>query len=165
MDGDCDTVMMKKGDPVPEFALASEAGTVSSQDLKGRRYVLYFYPKDDTPGCTVEACEFRDNLPKFEKVGVPVLGVSADDLKAHAKFTKKHGLNFTLLADPDRTLIEALGLWVEKSMYGKKYMGVQRSTFVVDENGRIAQIWEKVKPEGHAEEVLAWLNSSSNQAQ
>jgi peroxiredoxin Q/BCP len=152
--------MLKVGDRVPEFKLASANGEVSSKDMKGRRYVLYFYPKDDTPGCTVEACEFRDNLPKFEQVDVPVFGVSADDMKSHEKFAKKHGLNFTLLADPERTLIEPLGLWVEKSMYGKKYMGVQRSTFVVDENGRIAQVWEKVKPEGHAEEVLQWLSGA-----
>lgn len=152
--------MLKVGDRVPEFKLASANGDVSSKDMKGRRYVLYFYPKDDTPGCTVEACEFRDNLPKFEQVDVPVFGVSADDMKSHEKFAKKHGLNFTLLADPERTLIEPLGLWVEKSMYGKKYMGVQRSTFVVDENGKIAQVWEKVKPEGHAEEVLQWLSGA-----
>ena len=152
--------MLKVGDSVPDFVLESESGPVSSKGLKGRRYVLYFYPKDDTPGCTVEACEFRDNLPKFEKVNVPVFGVSADDLKAHARFAKKHGLNFTLLSDPERKLIEAAGLWVEKSMYGKKYMGVQRSTLAVDENGLIAQAWEKVKPEGHAEEVLAWLGTA-----
>jgi peroxiredoxin Q/BCP len=154
--------MLKVGDPVPEFALESESGTVSSNDLKGRRYVLYFYPKDDTPGCTVEACEFRDNLPKFEKIAVPVFGVSADDVKSHGKFAKKHGLNFTLLADPDRKLIEPAGLWVEKSMYGKKYMGVQRSTFIVDENGKVAQVWEKVKPEGHADEVLQWLGGAAS---
>jgi peroxiredoxin Q/BCP len=153
--------MLKAGDRVPEFELASENGAVTSTGLKGRRYVLYFYPKDDTPGCTVEACEFRDNLPKFEQVNVPVFGVSADDVKSHGKFAKKHGLNFTLLADPDRALIEPLGVWVEKSMYGKKYMGVQRSTFVVDESGKIVQVWEKVKPEGHAEEVLAWLHGTA----
>jgi peroxiredoxin Q/BCP len=152
--------MLKVGDFVPEFVLASDKGEVKSSDLLGKRYVLYFYPKDDTSGCTVEACSFRDNLPKFESINVPVYGVSADDLKAHAKFSAKHGLNFTLLSDPDHTMIEAFGAWVEKSMYGRKYMGIQRSTFVIARNGQVEQVWEKVKPDGHAEAVYTWLNSS-----
>jgi peroxiredoxin Q/BCP len=152
--------MLKVGDFAPEFALASDKGEVTSSDLLGKRYVLYFYPRDDTSGCTVEACSFRDNLPKFESINVPVYGVSADDLKAHAKFSAKHGLNFTLLSDPDHKVIEAFGAWVEKNMYGRKYMGIQRSTFVIARNGQVEQVWEKVKPEGHAEEVYKWLNSS-----
>ena len=151
--------MLKVGDFLPEFTLESENGSVSLKDMLGRRFVLYFYPKDDTPGCTVEACEFRDNLPKFEQLSVPVYGVSADDVKSHQKFAKKHGLNFTLLSDPEHKFIESMGLWVEKNMYGKKYMGVQRSTFVIARNGQVEQVWEKVKPEGHAEEVFKWLGS------
>jgi peroxiredoxin Q/BCP len=152
--------MLKVGDFIPEFTVQSEKGEVKSSDLLGRRYVLYFYPKDDTSGCTIEACSFRDNLPQFEAVGVPVYGVSADDLKSHAKFAQKHKLNFTLLSDPDRKMIEAFGVWVEKNMYGRKYMGIQRSTFVIARNGQVEQVWEKVKPEGHAQEVARWLTSS-----
>ena len=150
--------MLKIGDAVPKFALESDsAGMVKSSDLKGTRYVLYFYPKDDTPGCTTEACSFRDNLPKFGDLGVPVYGVSADDVKKHGKFTQKFSLNFPLLADPERTLIEPMGVWIEKSMYGKQYMGIARATFVIDANGKVEQVWEKVKPEGHAQEVLGYL--------
>ena len=154
--------MLKIGDKVPQFTLESDtAGTIKASDLKGTRYVLYFYPKDDTPGCTTEACSFRDNLPKFGDVNVPVYGVSADDVKKHGKFTQKFSLNFPLLSDPGRTLIEPMGVWVEKSMYGKKYMGIARVTFVISPQGKIEQVWEKVKPEGHAAEVLAYLHSHS----
>ncbi len=112
--------MRRTGDRVPDFDLATDRGDrVSSTSLRGRRFVLYFYPKDDTPGCTREACSFRDNLPAFEGAGVPVYGVSADDSAAHARFVHKHGLNFPLLADPDRQLIQAMGVWVEKSLYGR----------------------------------------------
>ena len=150
--------MLKIGDAAPAFSLASDDGhIVSSASLKGQRYVLYFYPKDDTPGCTKEACAFRDNLPAFGKLGVPVFGLSADDEKSHAKFVKKYGLNFPLLSDPDHELLEAYGAWVEKNMYGRKYMGIQRSTFVIGGNGKIEQVWEKVSPETHAEEVMAYL--------
>jgi peroxiredoxin Q/BCP len=150
--------MLHAGDLIPAFDLTSTDGTrVSSASLAGRRYVLYLYPKDDTPGCTTEACSFRDNLPRFSGMGVPVFGVSPDSAAAHAKFTAKHGLTFPLLADPERLLIEGLGAWVEKSMYGRKYMGVQRSTFVVGPDGRIEKVWEKVTPARHAEEVLAFL--------
>jgi len=151
--------MLKVGDPAPEFDLQSDtAGEVKSSDLKDRRYVLYFYPRDDTPGCTVEACNFRDNLPKFDKLSVPLFGVSFDDVDSHGKFTKKFSLNFPLLADPDKKLINDYGVWVEKNMYGKKYMGTARATFVIGADGIVEQVWEKVKPEGHAEEVLAYLN-------
>ena len=151
--------MLKIGDRAPTFSLASDDGDiVNSTSLKDQRYVLYFYPKDDTPGCTKEACAFRDNLPKFSKLGVPVFGVSADDEKKHAKFVNKYALNFPLLSDPDHELIEACGAWVEKNLYGRKYMGIQRCTFVVGGNGKIEQVWEKVSPETHAGEVLAYLS-------
>jgi len=145
--------MLKEGDQFPSFSLQDQASkTYTLEDLKGEKSVLYFYPKDDTPGCTVEACNFRDNLPHFK--GIKVFGVSPDDSKSHGKFIKKFELNFPLLADVDKKLSEAAGIWVEKGMYGKKYMGVERTTFLLDENGKIAKIWRKVKPEGHAEEVL-----------
>lgn len=154
--------MLKIGDPAPAFSLASDTGHIVSSDaLKGQRYVLYFYPKDDTPGCTKEACAFRDNLPAFARLGVPVFGLSADDEKSHAKFVRKYSLNFPLLSDPDHELLTAYGAWVEKSMYGRSYMGIQRSTFVVGANGRIEQVWEKVSPESHAEEVRAYLAGES----
>jgi len=153
--------MLKTGDRAPAFSLASDDGhIVTSASLKGQRYVLYFYPKDDTPGCTKEACGFRDNLPKFSKLGVPVFGLSADDENRHAKFVTKYSLNFPLLSDPDHELLEAYGAWVEKNLYGRKYMGIQRSTFVVGGNGKIEQVWEKVSPEKHAGEVLAWLSQA-----
>jgi peroxiredoxin Q/BCP len=155
--------MLKIGDAIPAFSLMSDtAGEVKSSSLKGRRFVLYFYPRDDTPGCTVEACQFRDNMPKFSQLGVPVYGVSADDAKSHGKFTAKFSLNFPLLADPSHATIEAFGAWVEKSMYGKKYMGIQRCTFVVDAEGKVEQVWEKVKPEGHAEEVMVYLSGAAS---
>ena len=142
--------MLKVGDRAPKFTLESDsAGTVSSASLAGKRYVLYFYPRDDTPGCTKEACSFRDNLPLFGGLGVPVFGVSADDVKAHAKFTAKFSLTFPLLADPERKLIDP------------KYMGVFRATFVVGADGRIEHVWEKVSPENHAEEVLAYLKGEA----
>ena len=151
--------MLQAGDTAPAFSLSSDSGkTVSSASLKGQRYLLYFYPKDDTPGCTKEACAFRDNLPAFEKLGVPVFGLSADDEKSHARFVKKYGLNFPLLSDPGHELLEAYGAWVEKNMYGRKYFGVQRSTFVIDGHGKIEQVWPKVSPEGHAEAVMAYLS-------
>jgi len=150
--------MLQAGDFAPSFLLAGDGGrTVDSATLAGRRHVIYFYPKDDTPGCTKEACAFRDGLPAFDKLGVPVFGVSADDARAHDKFVHKYGLNFPLLADPEHTLLEAYGVWVEKSMYGRKYFGVQRSTFVIDAKGKVEKVWQKVSPEGHAAEVMAYL--------
>jgi peroxiredoxin Q/BCP len=150
--------MLKVGDTAPSFSLTSDGGQkVSSSSLKGRRYLLYFYPKDDTPGCTREACAFRDNLPAFDKLGVPVFGVSGDEVKAHDRFVKKYALNFPLLADPEHELLEAYGVWVEKSMYGRKYFGIQRSSFVVDAKGRIEKVWEKVSPDSHAAEVADYL--------
>jgi peroxiredoxin Q/BCP len=150
--------MLQAGDVAPAFSLASDGGRrVDSKSLKGRRHVIYFYPKDDTPGCTREACAFRDKLPAFAKLDVPVFGVSADETKAHDKFVHKYGLNFPLLSDPEHKLLDAYGVWVEKSLYGRKYFGIQRSTFVVDARGRIEKVWEKVSPDSHAEEVMAYL--------
>lgn len=142
----------------PEIALLSDSNenfTLSA--LKGQNVVLYFYPKSDTPGCTTEACEFRDNLPDFSGLNAAIVGVSPDPVKAQAKFKTKHGLNFTILADEEHAAAEAYGVWVEKSMYGKKYMGVERSTFLIDKKGKIAKIFSKVKPAGHAAEVLEEL--------
>ena len=153
--------MRKPGSTVPDFSLtASDGRSISAKGLRGQRFVLYFYPKDDTPGCTREACAFRDNLPAFGKLGVPVFGVSADSEAAHRKFVLKYGLNFPLLADPERKLIEPIGAWVEKSMYGRKYMGVARCTFVIGSDGRIETAWDKVAPDVHAGEVLAYLGGA-----
>ena len=150
--------MLTEGDQFPDFSLQDQnSKTHTLEDLKGEKSVLYFYPKDDTPGCTVEACNFRDNMPKF--TGVKVFGVSPDKPKSHQKFIDKFSLNFPLLADVDKKLSEAAGVWVEKSMYGKKYMGVERSTFLLDENGKILKVWRKVNPDGHASEVLAAANA------
>lgn len=157
--------MRKTGDAAPAFSLASDTGhIIDSASLEGQRYVLYFYPKDDTPGCTREACAFRDSLPGFGKLSVPVFGVSADDERAHARFVGKHSLNFPLLSDPDHELIEAYGVWVEKNLYGRKYMGILRSTFVIAGNGRIERTWDKVSPETHAAEVLAYLRGDATPA-
>jgi peroxiredoxin Q/BCP len=146
------------GRKAPAFSAPDQSGTVRTlAEFKGRAFVLYFYPKDDTPGCTKEACAFRDALPRFGELGTTVYGVSADNVASHAKFVAKFGLNFPLLADPERQLIEGLGFWVEKSMYGKKYMGIQRATVVVDATGKVEQLWPKVSPDAHAAEVAAYL--------
>ena len=142
------------GSPAPDFSLQSDDGsTVELKKLRGRTVVLYFYPKDDTPGCTTEACEFRDALPKFSAANAAVFGVSPDDVKSHEKFRKKFALTFPLLADTEHAVAEAYGVWKEKNMYGRKYMGVERSTFVIDAKGRIAHVFRKVKADGHAEKV------------
>lgn len=146
---------LKVGDKIPAFKGATEEGEISAKDLKGANAVIYFYPKDDTPGCTVEACAFRDNLPKFKKMNAKVYGVSKDDLKSHAKFTAKYELPFTLISDTDGNISEAFGTWIEKSMYGRKYMGIERATFLIDDKGIIRHIWRNVKARGHAEEVLS----------
>jgi peroxiredoxin Q/BCP len=127
---------------------------VSLAKLKGKNVVLYFYPKDDTPGCTIEAKDFRDLMKDFEKNNTTIIGLSKDDVKSHDKFKEKFCLPFTLASDTDGSTCEAYGVWVEKSMYGKKYMGIERTTFLIDKQGKIAQIWGKVKVEGHAKEVL-----------
>jgi len=144
------------GKKAPAFTMINDLGEkVSLSGLKGKKVVLYFYPKDDTPGCTVEAKEFRDAAADFEKAGTVVFGVSPDDQKSHCKFRDKFDLNFRLLVDAEHAVAEKYGVWVEKSMYGKKYMGVQRATFLIDGDGKIAQVWPKVTPAGHAAEVLA----------
>jgi peroxiredoxin Q/BCP len=152
------SVELAAGQKAPDFELpSSEGGTVSLKGLKGSTVVLYFYPKDDTPGCTVEACEFGKSHPKLRKAGAVVLGVSPDGLESHAKFIEKFDLPFALLADTDHAVAEAYGAWVLKSMYGKEYMGVQRSTFLIDGGGVLRRVWPKVKAEGHAAEVLEAL--------
>ena len=146
------------GAKAPTFSAPDQSGkVVSLADFKGKTVVLYFYPKDDTPGCTVEACSFRDEHSVFKKKGAIVIGVSPDSPKKHIKFIEKFSLPFPLLADEDHAICEAYGVWVEKSMYGKKYMGVERSTFVIDPKGKLKAIYRKVKPGEHAAEVLAEL--------
>jgi peroxiredoxin Q/BCP len=148
------------GDAAPDFALPSDAGEiVRLADLRGRRVVLYFYPKDDTSGCTKEACAFRDTRPAFEDRDVVVLGVSPDDVASHEKFRDKYDLNFPLLADTDHAVAEAYGAWGKKKMYGREYEGVLRSTFVIGPEGRLEKIYRKVKPAEHAEQILSDLES------
>lgn len=151
-------MMLTIGDAFPAFSLPDQDGTVHAlADFAGRPFVMYFYPKDDTSGCTLEACEFRDASPHFGDI--PVLGVSPDSSKSHRKFIDKHSLNFTLLADTEQLLAQACGVWVEKSMYGKKYMGIERTTYLVNAEGKVAKVWNKVKPAGHAGEVLVATRS------
>jgi peroxiredoxin Q/BCP len=152
--------MVEKGKPAPDFTLPSDQeGDVTLSGLRGRRVVLYFYPKDDTSGCTAQACELRDELPRFEGVDAVVLGVSPDSVASHGKFREKYDLNFPLLADEDHRVAEAYGVWKEKSMYGRKYMGIERSTFLIDEKGVVIEAWRKVKPNGHAELVAGALGA------
>jgi peroxiredoxin Q/BCP len=145
---------IEAGSPAPDFRLESSDGTVTLADFAGRKLVLYFYPKDDTPGCTTEAIQFSALADRFEAAGATVLGVSKDSLAAHAKFAAKHALTVRLGSDPDGATIEAYGAWVEKSMYGKTYMGIDRSTFLIGPDGRVASLWRKVKVPGHADAVL-----------
>jgi peroxiredoxin Q/BCP len=150
--------VVETGSPAPDFTLVSDAGEpVTLSALRGRPVVLYFYPKDDTPGCTTQACGIRDSWGEFEERGAVVLGVSPDGVTNHVKFKGKYGLPFTLLADEDHSVSEAYGTWVEKNRYGKTYMGVERSTFVIDADGDIARIMRRVKPDTHAADVLAAL--------
>lgn len=152
--------MLGTGVKAPDFSLPADDGsTVTLAGLKGRKVVLYFYPKDDTSGCTKEACGFRDSWKDVQRTGAVVLGVSPDDVASHQKFKRKYDLPFPLLADADHRVAEAYGAWGEKSMYGRRYMGILRTTFVIDGEGRIVRVFEKVKPEGHAGEVLAVLRS------
>jgi len=146
------------GTKAPMFSLPASTGeTIDLAKLKGKTVVLYFYPKADTPGCTKEACGFRDAIASYQKLGVPVFGVSPDPVKDVTKFAEKFQLNFPLLADEDHAVSEKYGVWGEKSMYGKKYMGVARTTFIIGPDGKIARVFERVKPEGHDQEVLAAL--------
>ena len=147
--------MLKEGSTAPAFKTKDANGeTVNLKDLRGQKVVLYFYPKDDTPGCTKEACSFRDAFSQFKKKGIAVLGVSPDSEASHQKFVSKYKLPFSLLADTDRSIAEAYGVWGEKKFMGRTYMGVHRTTFLIDEKGKIKKIFEKVKPEDHASEVL-----------
>jgi peroxiredoxin Q/BCP len=145
-----------EGIPAPDFTLPTETGdTLTLSSLRGQWVVLFAYPKDDTSGCTVEACEFRDALPRFDAAKAVILGISPDSVKSHAKFKTKYELPYTLLADEEQTVLQAYDVWKEKSMYGKKYMGVERTTFLIDPQGQIAKVFSKVKPAGHAAEVMA----------
>jgi peroxiredoxin Q/BCP len=150
--------MLKAGDPAPDISLETDEGKkFQLSSLRGKKVVLYFYPKADTPGCTVEACEFRDSSKAAARKNAVIIGVSPDQVKSQAKFKQKFDLPFTLLADADRRAAEAYGVWKEKNMYGKKVMGIERSTFIIGEDGNIEKIFSKVKAQGHAAEVLAAL--------
>lgn len=153
-----------EGLEAPDFKLKNEAGeTVALEDFAGKKYVvLYFYPKDMTPGCTTQACDFRDAQKDFSELNAEILGVSADSEKQHVKFIEKHGLPFSLLVDEDHQVSEAYGVWVQKKMYGKEFMGIERSTFLIDPTGTIVKEWRKVKVENHIQEVLETLKSLTN---
>lgn len=145
----------KAGDPAPDFAIMGDTGPIGLAGFAGRKLVLYFYPKDDTPGCTTESKDFSTQASAFAAADTQIVGISRDSVAAHAKFRAKHGLTVGLGADSDGTVTESYGVWVEKSMYGKKYMGIERATFLIGRDGRIARVWNKVKVPGHAAEVLA----------
>ncbi len=152
--------MIEEGKPAPDFELQSDSGeSVKLSDLRGKQVVLYFYPKDDTPGCTTQACGIRDAYGEFEQAGAVVLGVSPDNERSHVKFKKKFDLPFTLLADSDHHVAEEYGVWAEKKYKGRTYMGIDRSTFVIDEDGNVKKVMHKVKPDTHADDVLATLRS------
>jgi len=149
---------LKVGDKAPTFTLPAADGTqVSLADFRGKKVILYFYPKDDTPGCTREACSFRDNMNRLASKGAVVLGVSVDSVASHKKFAEKHGLTFPLLSDEKKEVVKAYNVWKRKSRYGRTYMGTERTTFIIDEEGRIAHVFPKVSVEGHVDEVLAVL--------
>ncbi|HXW94315.1 MAG TPA: thioredoxin-dependent thiol peroxidase [Nitrososphaerales archaeon] len=151
---------LQVGDMAPDFTLPASTGKkVKLSSLKGKKVVLYFYPRDDTTGCTIEACGFRDNMPKFDDMDAMILGVSKDSLDSHDKFINKYSLNFTLLSDEDGVAHKLYDTWKEKVLYGKKYMGTERSTFVIGVDGKIKKIFRKVNPQGHEAEVLAALNT------
>lgn len=151
--------MLEEGKKAPAFTLLdSNSKKISLKDFAGKKVVLYFYPKDMTSGCTQEACDFRDAFPDFGKSDVVVIGISADSSASHKKFSDKYNLPFILLSDEDKSVLEKYGVWVEKSMYGKKYMGIERTTFIIDEEGKIKKIFRKVKVKGHVEEVLNLLS-------
>lgn len=153
------TKQLKVGQKAPAFALPNQDGKVMRlSDFKGKKVVLYFYPKDDTPGCTKESCAFRDGLDEIQNSGAVVLGISGDSVDSHKKFAKKFNLNFPLLSDEKKTVLQAYGVWKEKSLYGRKFMGIERTTFIIDEQGKLDDIFQKVKVDGHLEEVLAELD-------
>lgn len=151
--------MIEAGQPAPSFSAHADDGrVVTLESLRGRSVVLYFYPKDDTPGCTTEACELRDAFPRFSDADATIVGVSPDSVASHLKFKTKFSLPFTLLADPSHAIAESYGVWKEKSMYGRTYMGIERTTFLIDPRGVIRHVWRKVKPDGHAAAVAAALS-------
>jgi peroxiredoxin Q/BCP len=151
---------LEEGAQAPKFTLPDQDGKpVSLDDFKGARVLVYFYPADDTPGCTKEACQFNDNLAGFQAAGVPVIGISPDDAASHQRFRNKYGLGFPLLTDADHTVMDAWGAWGEKTSYGRKSVGVLRSTFLLDEDGRVERAWHNVKADGHAASVLSQLQS------
>ena len=153
------TVQLKAGQKAPAFSLPNQDGNVVSlSQFKGKKVVLYFYPKDDTPGCTKESCAFRDGMDEIRESGAVVLGVSGDSVDSHKKFAKKFNLNFPLLSDERKTVLQAYGVWKEKSLYGRKFMGIERTTFIIDEQGKIDDIFQKVKVDRHLEEVLGELD-------
>jgi peroxiredoxin Q/BCP len=152
--------MLNVGDQAPDFTLKNDAGEdVSLRSLRGKPVILYWYPRDDTPHCTIEACSFRDAYGEFQRAGAVVLGVSIDDINSHQKFKSKYQLPFPLLSDPEHQVAEQYGVWGLKKMMGKEFMGVSRVTYLIDEEGKIKQIWPNVKPEGHADEILAALRA------
>ena len=149
---------LTSGDKAPDFNLPTDGGgSLSLSDFAGKKLVLYFYPKDNTPGCTTQACDLRDAMPDFDKLGVAVVGVSKDSVKKHDNFKAKHTLNFPLIADEDGQMLEAYGVWKEKSMYGKTFMGIERTTFIIDEQGTIRAVFDKVKVKTHIDDVKAAL--------
>ena len=154
--------ILKEGTVAPPISAKDQDGNaVTLEEYRGKRVVLYFYPKDDTPGCTKEACAFRDNLPKFNTVGVEVLGVSVDDERKHKKFAEKYSLPFRLVSDLDKRIVEAYGVWGLKKFMGREYMGTSRVTYLIDEQGVIEHVWPKVSPEKHAEELLEYLQQTT----
>ncbi len=153
------------GDLAPDFTLPTDgAGEITLSDLRGQNVVLYFYPKDDTPGCTTESCAFRDALPDFTKMNAAIIGLSKCSVAKHDKFKAKHDLNFPIASDENGSTCEDYGTWVEKNMYGKKYMGIERTTYLIDQHGKIAHIWRKVKVKGHVEDVQNTLEGLTQQA-
>lgn len=156
---------LKIGDKAPDFKLPASGGeTFKLSELKGQPVIVYFYPKDDTSGCTKEACSFTENIAAFNRIKAKIVGISKDSIESHEKFIKKYGLKFPLASDEDGKVCEKYGTWIEKSMYGRKYMGIDRATFLIDEQGRIAQIWRKVKVPGHVEEVLDALKTTQKKS-
>ena len=156
---------LNEGDKAPDFSLPSDGGgTVSLKDFKGRKVLVYFYPKDDTSGCTAESCSFSENIKSFEKLNCAIIGISKDSVKSHDKFKAKYDLQFPLGSDENNDTCERYGVWAEKSMYGRKYMGIERTTFLIDETGKIEKIWHKVKVNGHTDEVMEALNGKAKAA-
>lgn len=152
-------VELNIGDKAPDFKLPTDGGgEISLSDQKNKKVIVYFYPKDNTPGCTTQACDFRDNMPEFEKLGTTVIGISKDSVKKHDNFKAKHDLNFVIASDENTTTCEDYGVWKEKQMYGKTYWGIERTTFLIDENGLISAIWNKVKVKAHIDELKAHLS-------